>query len=270
VLYELALLLGNIEETLLAVGHRRFGGRAVIVPCGKSELAQLHSWADRRIHDLPAPPASGSTSTAQPQYRSSAVVLPRQQAGVYMSTFSRVSSVHSVGPHQYASQLHSVGPHQYASQGQWPVMNSFGRHTQQGVQQPFQIQQQPHLSSLPPRLVPVETLVPYRDPKSEDQIQLLKAQLVRAYAGFEMHLRPLQDRIEELERVIENMQEGSGVRVVDRVVERPVFVEREVERHTERPIYVEVCQNCGRRGVSPQRNNNRAQGLTRSDRDMEM
>ena len=249
-LYELALLLGNIEETLLAVGHRRFGGRAVIVPCGKSELAQLHSWADRRIHDLPAPPASGSTSTAQPQYRSSAVVLPRQQAGVYMS--------------------HSVGPHQYASQGQWPVMNSFGRHTQQGVQQPFQIQQQPHLSSLPPRLVPVETLVPYRDPKSEDQIQLLKAQLVRAYAGFEMHLRPLQDRIEELERVIENMQEGSGVRVVDRVVERPVFVEREVERHTERPIYVEVCQNCGRRGVSPQRNNNRAQGLTRSDRDMEM
>lgn len=42
------------------------------------------------------------------------------------------------------------------------------------------------------KIVPVETKIEVKDPKAADQIRLLKAQLARAYAGFEMHLRPLQ------------------------------------------------------------------------------
>ena len=33
------------------------------------------------------------------------------------------------------------------------------------------------------------------DPVADNQIRLLRAQLARAYAGFELHLGPLRDRI---------------------------------------------------------------------------
>jgi len=64
------------------------------------------------------------------------------------------------------------------------------------------------------RLVPVETVVEVEAGKSADQVRLLKAQLARAYAGFEMHLRPLQARITELEEQL------AGKETVTTVVER--------------------------------------------------
>ena len=47
----------------------------------------------------------------------------------------------------------------------------------------------------------VEVKVP--DTESAEGIELLKAQLARAYAGFEKHLRPLQDKIQVTERARE-------------------------------------------------------------------
>lgn len=72
------------------------------------------------------------------------------------------------------------------------------------------------------KLVPVETVVE-SDGKAADQVRLLKAQLARAYAGFEMHLRPLQARITELEEQLAAKSDA-------KVVEREVLSDSDLER----------------------------------------